>query len=668
MQGAFYKNINPHLKFNKTIGEFMDAEATVKLIIQTVNTYSNSPFIKKVVEILSKGNPSTLEFLKRLFEVACKNVSYLRDPQGHEIVFTPKLLMQVGKGDCKKFTTFIQSVLKAKGIPSQAKVVSYDGNNWAHIYAIVPTGQNSYITLDPVNHCKYNKEVDYKKAQVFNLDGTKSQIMNKLSLMGSLGNLNNSDFLSGIGEAADDVLADIDDSFGGRRRNRRSCHNPAALAGLGNDFINGINDDYSLDGEEEFLSGIEELEGTDELGRRKIFKRPVLKRPVLKRPVLKRPVAKIVKKVQAKRAARKTPAAKAARKAKRKKIFKGVKKLGFAPTRAAFLALVALGGALRKSPLKINLAGKLAQIWQQDNGREIVKVWETFGGKRSALAKAISRASGTSISGEEFQVNADGSFLSGLGVVTATAAAATIAAATPITIAILKLLKNKGAMTEPESNFVEDVSEVAEDVALQQSGGDIRKVVLKAAQTNLLREGADIDEGGNVDTQREIIEEASAEPEVEEGDYSNFKPVARTSSKPATSLPAAKLPTANKVVQRNAPTQQPATFAPPEQTQIPQDAQEQTQEVIETVTENSNPRNLPSTKDQFAPRAKNIMGGYKNPITWLKALLYCILLSSIYKINPAYSSFVGCGITIILLITLINLSIQKIKTNGKIRY
>ena len=130
----FYKGKR---RFMQTVSNDASGDETVKLIIKTINTYSQSPFVKKTAEIIKSKSPDKLTFLKNLFGVACKNVKYLADEPGHEVVYTPLLLMRMGKGDCKKFTVFIASVLKAAGYSGIPKVVKYDPyKDWEHIYVI----------------------------------------------------------------------------------------------------------------------------------------------------------------------------------------------------------------------------------------------------------------------------------------------------------------------------------------------------------------------------------------------------------------------------------------------------------------------------------------------------------------------------------------------------
>lgn len=146
---------------------------TVGLIIKTINRYATDPAVQQITQHISKTSPH--DFLRGLFDFVCKNVSYEKDPDGHERITTPMRLLRDGKGDCKKMSVFISSVLKCKGINNYLRIVSYDGKSFAHIYPIVPTG-NSYITMDPVNDEKYNREVDHVKSETYNLNGKKMNL------------------------------------------------------------------------------------------------------------------------------------------------------------------------------------------------------------------------------------------------------------------------------------------------------------------------------------------------------------------------------------------------------------------------------------------------------------------------------------------------------------
>lgn len=227
---TFYTSLAPYLSFDKVKHEKGTGDDVMKVIVDTVNEYYKSPFVTNVVKALSYGDPDKQTFTRRVFDYICtySGWKYLADPPGHEIIYTPLLLIKRGEGDCKKVTTFIASVLKAAGIEPALKVVSYEGKDWEHVYVVVSKDNfgthtmeyPGYLTLDPVNDCKWNTEVKHVKSQLFFLNGRKGKItMNKISQMGcpSPGTVGQ----NWIGISTDTILNDLavgDRIMGGRIR------------------------------------------------------------------------------------------------------------------------------------------------------------------------------------------------------------------------------------------------------------------------------------------------------------------------------------------------------------------------------------------------------------------------------------------------------------------
>lgn len=159
---------------------------TLEAIVNTVNDWSNNPFSVEAAKAFApKGNK--LDYMHRLFDWCCANVDYKLDPNGTEYINTPNLTFLNGTGDCKKITILLASILKAAGITPVLKHVYYDGNTrYSHIYVIVPYPDlNNYITLDPTNECKFNKEVEYADATLYFLDGSKKELDMDLVMMGN---------------------------------------------------------------------------------------------------------------------------------------------------------------------------------------------------------------------------------------------------------------------------------------------------------------------------------------------------------------------------------------------------------------------------------------------------------------------------------------------------
>ena len=105
----FYKDLKTN--FVDTIKQSASSDDVIKFIIKSVNEHAQTPFAKMVVQTLSYGKPSRDVFIKRVFDYVCHAVDYLRDPYGREIIFTPKLLINRGKGDCKKQSLLIATIL-----------------------------------------------------------------------------------------------------------------------------------------------------------------------------------------------------------------------------------------------------------------------------------------------------------------------------------------------------------------------------------------------------------------------------------------------------------------------------------------------------------------------------------------------------------------------------
>jgi hypothetical protein len=94
--------------------------------------------------------------------------------------------------------------------------------------------------------------------------------------------------------------------------------------------------------------------------------------------------------------------------------------------RGAFLAIMLLGKALEKTPIKINLGKKVSEVWSKKN-KELKELWYKVGGEADILEKQINKFKSSKISGD-------------LGVVTAVAAGGSVTAASPIVVKFLKIV------------------------------------------------------------------------------------------------------------------------------------------------------------------------------------------------------------------------------------
>lgn len=188
--------------FDTLVKKDAGIDDTLRLIISTINKYSSDPFVKQVVHNLGPVTDRNA-FIHKLFDYYCRNVNYLLDNKGTEKVYTPSRIISEGTGDCKKAATFLASVLTSANIPAILKHVYYNNrDSYTHIYVIVPNPDtNHYITLDPTNGCNYDKEVDYKSATLYYLNGKKMD----LRLMGK----SNYDAPDGIAHCMGEMHTDL---------------------------------------------------------------------------------------------------------------------------------------------------------------------------------------------------------------------------------------------------------------------------------------------------------------------------------------------------------------------------------------------------------------------------------------------------------------------------
>lgn len=420
------------MPFHIVVKKDAKIEDTLKLINKAINIYSRSPF---VVELTKQLNPTgnKYDFIKRLFDFVCRNVKYELDIPGHESVWTPEKTLREGRGDCKKMTVLIASVLKAAGIEPVLKHVYYEHENHTHIYVIVPFPTlATYLTVDPVNHCKWNEEVKHRKGSLYFLNGKKMD----LHMMGKapekwsykVKSASFNDIISGIDDevhglagtccvgAKEDVLAN-------------------AVSGVDTEIF-GVDSDMVMYGSEVELMGRRKRGGGSSRKRRSKAEK------------------------------------KAARKERAQKLFKVFKQVNLAPSRASFLLLVRTN--------IFRLANRMAKVWIQDP-TGLKKMWAQFGGKPEALRDAIKAGSWKKYKSQIKGVEEMGDTpisVEGLeemqtqGIGFPPAIAAAIAAATPIVLAVIKIIgksKSDSDTEAPGEEEEESTAEILTDAASQSA-------------------------------------------------------------------------------------------------------------------------------------------------------------------------------------------------------
>ena len=121
---------------------------------------------KKLAAALQGDN--TADTVRNDWDFIFKHIQYVQDPDGVECVRSPRKLIYDGIGDCDCFTVCLSSLLMNQGIDHSLRVAKYNkGDDWSHIYVIVPT-DDGYITVDPVVH-RFNYEEPFTDKKDFTM-------------------------------------------------------------------------------------------------------------------------------------------------------------------------------------------------------------------------------------------------------------------------------------------------------------------------------------------------------------------------------------------------------------------------------------------------------------------------------------------------------------------
>ena len=187
-------------------GEVTD---TVELMEKVVWKYLDDT--KRIAPLLRR--PSTHETCKAIWEFIYGYVQYKLDKRGLEQLRRPsRSWVERATGvDCDCMSIFASSILTNLKIPHKFRITKYSQDSWQHVYVIVPTtGANKYCVIDAVvSEFNYEKKYTDKMDYDMNLKG-----INVAVLSGVSGNDHYdavmATSLSGIGLGATTNQSDLD--------------------------------------------------------------------------------------------------------------------------------------------------------------------------------------------------------------------------------------------------------------------------------------------------------------------------------------------------------------------------------------------------------------------------------------------------------------------------
>lgn len=445
-------------------------EDTVELMKKVVHRYLDDT--KKIAQLLKEK--STLDTSKNIWDFLYNHIQYRLDKRGLEQLRRPARSWADRKEgiDCDCFSIFISSILTNLKIPHSFRITKYGGDHFQHVYVVVPYGRETLI-IDPVlSNFDYEKPFSEHKDFPMNLNGIDVAVLSGHNDSLSEVLLGAPDF-EYLGESEEKQL----DALYNYMVSTRSAlsENPQMIAHLEDPraYIKMLDyaieywytdkrdealevlsrNEEKLNIDQGFLSYAEdededwedEMELAGKRKRRGFFKK----------------LGKLAKKIG-------------------KGIKKGLKDVGKAVVRYNPLTASSRGGFLAALKLNVKkMASKLKWAYatkQQalNNGLSVAD-WERsktalqrveklfadkLQGKRKSLRKAILGGKAGGLNG---MVEPTASDLSGLGE--PISLTASIAAATPVIIAAVKILKDTGLIGKSEDESKESIEKESKDAA-----------------------------------------------------------------------------------------------------------------------------------------------------------------------------------------------------------
>jgi hypothetical protein len=141
-----------------------DIVSQIKIAIKNSISQAN-----KVHRIIRKNTQNDEQFLRQVWTLSKKIITYKREPFWKQTAKTFSRIWHDGYGDCKHFTIFIASILKNDSKFKDKvylRIIEHNGKDFTHIYIVIKDNDKEIIldgtAKEPFREAKYNKKIDFK--------------------------------------------------------------------------------------------------------------------------------------------------------------------------------------------------------------------------------------------------------------------------------------------------------------------------------------------------------------------------------------------------------------------------------------------------------------------------------------------------------------------------
>lgn len=137
---------------------FQDVDRTLEVMAELAQREKTSPQVRRTADNLTRGLSAQHDRQKcarRIWAFLRREIRYLLDPPGTELVQSPTAVLQSGHADCDGMAALAAAMMAALGIESGFRVLAWERpGQYEHVYALYAPRQGAKVrewhALDPV--------------------------------------------------------------------------------------------------------------------------------------------------------------------------------------------------------------------------------------------------------------------------------------------------------------------------------------------------------------------------------------------------------------------------------------------------------------------------------------------------------------------------------------
>jgi len=148
-------------------------KTTPETIVRLIRENKNNPQIKAIADSIVKTNGIVKGDYPRTIDAVAKwvhnNIKFVYDPKNTDVMYEPMETIRMGQADCEDAHTVAGSLLESLGIPTNAIIVSKQGDVWDHVFlraGYPPSDPIKWRSVDTTINPPSGAEIPFRKERI----------------------------------------------------------------------------------------------------------------------------------------------------------------------------------------------------------------------------------------------------------------------------------------------------------------------------------------------------------------------------------------------------------------------------------------------------------------------------------------------------------------------